>query len=396
MKPIGLLAIAIVCTPLVSAWAQDEGVLTAFTQANNRSGASNAYPEGDFQEQLAAATGASPDSNPHPWGAGGSPFRTGPGLCDDYRVGRRWRVAYDGLVLFRDTTDLEALAATAVAGGNNLIFDDGTLASNFNAGTGGKLLLTSHWPQCRGYEMQFAYEGIFEWNAGLFDPEVAPAGPIGIDAPITQRALTYRSSLHSIEANVAHTENRVFQPFGGIRYIRFAENLTDLADQAAPTPFPPVVDLTITDLARNVNVNNNLIGFHTGARSELNPDGTRFTFGWYGSAGAYANLIQRSSALRQTDTFLTPPDPAIVDDPGSIIEDTTVSGFKSDGERIAFVGEISLAAAYQVNRCTKVRLGYQALVLSGIELGDALFVGAGGLDDSLFFQGWFAGIERRR
>src|SRR5262249_47540164 len=37
-----------------------------------------------------------------PWGCGGSPYRTGPGLCDNWRVGPRWHVTVDGMVLSRE------------------------------------------------------------------------------------------------------------------------------------------------------------------------------------------------------------------------------------------------------------------------------------------------------
>jgi hypothetical protein len=47
-----------------------------------------------------------------PWGCGGSPFRTGPGWCDDWDVGCRWDVAVDGMVMFREDANLAALAAT--------------------------------------------------------------------------------------------------------------------------------------------------------------------------------------------------------------------------------------------------------------------------------------------
>ena len=43
-----------------------------------------------------------------PWGCGGSPFRTGPGMCDTYRVGPIWNVAVDGMVMKREGTDLAA------------------------------------------------------------------------------------------------------------------------------------------------------------------------------------------------------------------------------------------------------------------------------------------------
>ena len=43
------------------------------------------------------------------WGCGGSPYRTGPGMCDNWKVGPRWHMTIDGLVMSRDETDLTAL-----------------------------------------------------------------------------------------------------------------------------------------------------------------------------------------------------------------------------------------------------------------------------------------------
>ncbi|MEM6654798.1 MAG: BBP7 family outer membrane beta-barrel protein [Planctomycetota bacterium] len=360
-------------------------------------GGSTAYPAGDFYRQLTAATGDAPDSCPYHWGKGGSPFRTGPGLCDDFRVGRRWRTQYEGLVLFRDTTNLDALIAAATAGGVAIPNDPTTLNSNFDHGGGAKLSLISGWPQCKGYELQVAYEGVFEWNAGAFNPDVPPAGPIAPDTPVTQRSLTYRSSLHSLEVNGLRGSNRVFQPFAGIRYIRLADNLDDFADQTAPIPIPPVAGLTVTDVLRTTETKNNLIGFQVGARSELQPTGGRFSFAWYGNAGAYCNLLTRASQLQQTDSFITVDDPMTPDvNEGTIVTSTATSRYKSDAERMAFVGELGLSGVYQVNRCLKLRLGYQVLVLDGIELGDALFLGNGNSSDTQHYHGWFAGIERRR
>src|SRR5204862_1113420 len=58
--------------------------------------------------------GVRPYGGGHPadwsWGCGGSPYRTGPGLCDNWKVGCRWHVTVDGVVLHREATDLVELA----------------------------------------------------------------------------------------------------------------------------------------------------------------------------------------------------------------------------------------------------------------------------------------------
>ena len=43
------------------------------------------------------------------WGCGGSPYREGPGMCDNYRVGPRWHITVDGIVMSCEQTTLSAL-----------------------------------------------------------------------------------------------------------------------------------------------------------------------------------------------------------------------------------------------------------------------------------------------
>ena len=43
------------------------------------------------------------------WGCGGSPYREGPGMCDNYKVGPRWHITVDGIVMSREQTNLGAL-----------------------------------------------------------------------------------------------------------------------------------------------------------------------------------------------------------------------------------------------------------------------------------------------
>lgn len=357
---------------------------------------SNAYPTGDFYEQLLAANGDSPDSCAYHWGKGGSPFRTGPGRCDSFRVGRRWRTQYEGLVLFRDDTDLTALVGAATAGGVAIPTDATTLSSNFDHAGGGKLLLASSWPQCRGYEMQIGYEGVFGWNAGAFNPDVPPAGPLVAGTAIAQRSLTYQSSLHSLEINAASVQQRIIRPFFGIRYLRLAEYVDDVYDESSPAALTPTVSFTLSDVMRSTDVDNNLIGFQLGGRSETCDIGGRFSLSGFGSAGAYCNLARRSSFINQTDEIYTADDPATADDETDFTTATATSGYRSRGARMAFVGELGVAGAYRLNKCAKLRFGYQAMILQGVELGDALFLGNGARGDSEFLHGWFAGIERRR
>ena len=111
------------------------------------------------------------------WGCGGSPYRTGPGMCDDWKVGCRWHVTVDGMVLSRDETDLEALAEEMEdnhQGEEDL--EDATF-EQFDRGPGARITFMSQVARCTGWDVMCAYEGIEAWNSSIvfekedFEPE---------------------------------------------------------------------------------------------------------------------------------------------------------------------------------------------------------------------------------
>ncbi|MEN1678933.1 MAG: BBP7 family outer membrane beta-barrel protein [Planctomycetota bacterium] len=372
----------------------------AWGQSPTAGGGSNAYPQGDFGAQLAAATGDSPDACEWHWGCGGSPFRTGPGRCDTWKVGPRWRTTFDGLALFRDGANIDALAGAATAGGSAIPLDTATVTGDFDHGAGARVTVASHFPQCQGYEMVVGYVGVFGWDAGAFNPDVPPAGAIGaLPDTRTQRSLSYHSQLHSLEVNGQSTGSDRLKLFGGIRYVRLDEDIDDISDEYSPTPALSGVataDLELTDIFRNVSVDNNLIGFQGGLRSDLFSLGERFYLSGLANAGAYCNLIQRSTSYRQVDTFSRADDPSTVADESFSVTASTENGYKNDRARVAFVGEVALNALYQINACSTARVGYQVLYLDGVELGNEAFLGLDPTGSDLLLHGWFAGFEYRR
>ena len=379
--------------------------VTRLTGAYPTTATSNAYPKGDFYAQLSSASGDAPQACEWGWGCGGSPFRPGPGECDNWRVGPKWDGRVDGVFLTRDAVDVAALSAAADAGGAAIPIGAGTLTGNFEHGAGVRMSLTGRMGQglgCSGsgYEVQVGYLGIFEWDAGAFNPDVPPPGPIAAQPDLTlQRSLSYRSSLHSLEFNGQTVGSERLKLFGGVRYVRLSEDVDDLYDESSPTPSLSNVataDLELTDILRNVAVNNNLIGFQGGLRSDLFRVSDRFYLSGFANAGAYCNLIRRSTAFEQTDTFFRADDPLTAANEALTITQSTSSGYKSDRARFAFLSEASLSAVYQVNRCTSAQLGYQVLYLSGVELGDEAFLAAGPTSADLLLHGWFAGVEYRR
>lgn len=379
---------------------------------------SSAYPRGDFQSHLAAASGDAPDACDWGWGCGGSPFRPGPGECDNFRVGPNWHGSVEGLFLFRDDVDINALAGAANAGGVALPINAGTLTSNFDHGAGVRLSLwaptNTGWGSAgAGYEVQVDYLGIYDWDAEAFNPDVPPPGPIGPDPAdtIVQRSLSYESSLHSLAVNMQSIGDERLKLFTGVRYVRLAEDVSDFYDETSPRPALPDVplpDLELTDVLRNVAVKNNLIGFQGGVRSDLFSLGERFYLSGFANAGAYCNLIQRRSRLLQVDSFVRADDPATPDDPATLnVDESSIneavsitqsgsSGYKSQRVRMSMVTEASLSAVYKINRCTQAQLGYQVFYINGVELGDEAFLGATPTSSDLILHGWFAGVEYRR
>lgn len=347
-----------------------------------------AYPKGDFYEHLADAKGQSPDSCDWGWGCGGSPFRSGPGKCDTWRVGPTWGSSVEGVFFSRPGTDIATLAT--VAGIDAGATD--TLLSDFEHGAGVRALITSTWPQCAGYEVQLGYVGVPEWNASAFQPETPAAGPGG-----TQESFTYKAQMHSLELNVAAQRDSAIKPFAGVRYILFEEDIKDASDGIpGPPPIDDGPDVITTDLLRSMDVENNLIGFHSGVRSDLFSITKRIYLQGFVGGGIYCNLIDRSSILRQTTTTTTADISATAANEAGTTSLSSESGYLGERARFAYTGEASVAAVMQVNRCFSGRLGYQVLHLGGVELGDTAFLGLTPTSEDLTLHGWFAGMEYRR
>ena len=98
---------------------------------------------------------------------------TGPGMCDNYKVGPRWHITADGMVMSREDTDLAALTAAMptsfpVGGASGIV--GSPTPEQFDRGPGGRITFMSQIGRCRGWDMQGAYEGVTEWNASVVYP----------------------------------------------------------------------------------------------------------------------------------------------------------------------------------------------------------------------------------
>lgn len=358
---------------------------------------STSYPKGDFQQHLQAASGDGAGACDWGWGAGGSPFRTGPGCNDTYRLGPRWCTSFEGGMLFREETEIGPLLASANAGS---VVPGGadTLFGNFEHSGAARLTVSSYWPQCQGYGLEIAYLGAFEFGAQAFDPEVPPSIITAPPDLAIQKSLTYTSSLHSLEIDVTEQSERAVDFYFGVRYILLAEDIDDFYDETRQPPVAGVlVPVETTDILRAITVDNNLVGIQGGLKGQLLSLGDRVRLEGFVNGGCYCNVINRDSHYAQTRSFVQQDDPATTNiNEGVVASSTSTTGYRADRSRVAFAGETWVAAAFEVNRCTKARLGYQALLLNGVELADTAFTGVDPLREDLLLHGWFFGIEHRR
>jgi len=346
--------------------------------------------------------GVKPYGGGHPddwsWGCGGSPYRTGPGMCDNYKVGPRWHWTFDGLVMSRDATDPTALIAQMFTNDMNG-FTGPPQLENFGHGPGGRITITSEVPRYVGYQIQAAYEGIIDWDAAIVFPKSSPVGGAGLDST-QQRSLHYTSDYNSGEISWLTSYDDNWHPFFGVRYIQLAERLNDFLDQQAPPPLPgnpPQGPFTVTDTKNLFDINNNLMGFQVGMLHEAWCVTRRFTIEGFVNAGVYYNKVDYFNKMGTYTTQQVANDTstAAVNETQTNIANS-VNNDASDLSEISYVTEASLSGVCRLNKCWALRGGYQILWIDNVHLADAAFLGNPDQSDSLPFHGWHAGIECRR
>lgn len=399
--------------------------------------------------------GVEPYGGGHPtdwsWGCGGSPYRTGPGLCDNWKVGCRWHVTVDGMVMSRDDTDLLALADAMDTNfnlGNLGILGNGDPdLEQFDRGPGGRITFTSQISKRARYDVQAVYEGINNWDASVVFPKqifnnvalpippltgtqtttangvitqtgvnTLPGGPF--PQQLQQRSLHYRSTLNSGELNFLPGSNPVWRPFFGARFIRLNDEINDFLNQETQPPLAgprtdviapgPVAGVNITvndpigptfetDRLNIVHLDNNLMGFQIGLLKDTMRLNDRFAIEGFVSGGVYYNKVKYSNVAgvftRQTfadNTRTTAFDESRVDDSNIVINDAR------DLDEISYHGEASLTGVCRLNKCWALRGGYQVLWINHVHLADEAYLGNVETDEDLFFHGWHFGLECRR
>lgn len=361
---------------------------------------SNSYPAGDYAAQLSTAGGENPCCPNQAWGCGGSPYRTGPGNCDNWKVGPVWKVELDGLVMSHEDAPLADLIARSNAlqvPPSDAVPD---YTEDFGERPGVRIAATSYWPQMAGYEVNVTYTGVPAWDASAVFPQVPPDQPILGET--IQRYLTYRTGFHSLELNFIPFNDYQFKPYYGIRYFLVDEDIDDITDEFEPPPIIPETEIVLTDLLEAANVENHLIGFQGGIRRDVWRFRPWLFIEGFANAGIYCNVIQREN-IRQT---FTTRQVVLADDPitpneneeGDIITTTNEirSVIKTDRTLMAAAGEAEIAVVCKLNRCLALRGGYQGLIIDGVELADDAFLNIEPERERRFYHGFFGGVEYRR
>jgi hypothetical protein len=380
---------------------------------------------------VAGRRGVRPYGGGHPtdwsWGCNGSPYRTGPGMCDDWRVGCRWHVTIDGIGLHRKDANLAGIQAAMpnsfdplvalTDAEQGLVGDD--FLEDFDYAPGARISFMSQVPKV-GYQVQAVYEGIDEWNSSIVyevqplvipdfsnDP-ISPGGPPQYPPRFPegtlQRRLHYRSSLHSAELNFTRDFRSGWFPIFGVRYIQFDDEINDFLDEQAQPPLPgpnannlAIGPVTTTDRLNLVDVQNQLSGFQMGIYHDTWRVNRRLAFEGILNGGVYFNRIKYTNyrGIFSTQVFADNTATNAIDESRIDFADT-VNNDVRELDEISYHAEASLTGVCRLNKCWALRGGYQALWLANIHQAEDGYVHNETWGRDLFFHGWHAGIECRR
>jgi hypothetical protein len=392
------------------------------------------------------------------WGCGGSPYREGPGMCDNYKVGPRWHITVDGIVMSREQTTLSSLEAQMRAnntfmgaGGNpatgGIDYAGGTSDSagalltpqdeNFHYGPGGRVTFMSQVGRCTGWDLQAVYEGINNWNASVVFPKEALLPTSLVIAPnpntepnastpgtpplfppdaafpegFVQRSLHYRSDLNSGEFNFFKNDNSEWRLFCGVRFIRFDDEINDFLnqDRQAPLAGPltaaapglttlvndPIGPTSETDRMNLYHIQNNLTGFQIGMLHDTLCLTDRFAIEGFLNAGVYYNQVKYSNVMG-VFTTQTFADNTRTSSGARVDVSNIVNNDSRDMAEISYMTEASVTGVCRLNKCWAMRAGYQFMWMDHIHTAEQAFLGNASADSDLMFQGWHAGLECRR
>lgn len=329
-------------------------------------------------------------------GCGGSPYDRcgcnpelfhwidGPGSCDSWCVGPKWAVQADGLFLFRDDADWDAVINDPA-----VIADVGptpTLVDQFDHAPGARLFATAY--NETGFGMQIGYMGANDWHATL-----------AYDTGTFVRTFDYETRLNSVEINFLPCTPFAWKYFGGFRYVEIDEDFADFTANnitIPPPATPPAATVAVVDTGMSYLLENRLIGFQVGSRRDSWQFGRWLTVEAFGNAGVYCNKFKRENVSRNVTTIITGDDLSTPDNEFSETTTEVRSTTRQDFAEIAFLGEAGISGVVRLNQCVALRSGYEVMVVDGMGQGlDAFF--SPGIDRStVLYHGLQFGIEYRR
>ncbi len=352
-------------------------------------------------------------------------------MCDDWRVGGRWHVTVDGIVLTRDETDLASLESRL-----REIDEEGTNTGDslfpltptfeqFDRDPGGRITFTSQVAKYTGWDVQVAYEGIPEWNASIVYPKLplepfplpppgAPAPPTPLQLATEQRRFHYTSMLHSGELNAIKSANPTWRPYFGFRYIKFDDEINDFYDQEAPPPLPGAFGLgnpaavppvppplgpivTVTDRLNLFDIQNDLVGFQVGLLHDTWRVNRRLAIESFVNGGVYHNQIKYTNLMGTfTTQFVADNLNTTTINEQRTDFSSTVNNDVREYSEISYVAEASLSGILRLNKCWALRGGYQVLWIANVHLAEDAYLGNENVAEDVLFHGWHAGIECRR
>jgi hypothetical protein len=305
------------------------------------------------------------------------PWFEGPGRCDDWCVGPHWEVAADGLIMFREDVNWAAVPLN----GFNL-----DLADQFEHGPGGRVFVTGF--NDRQFGLQVGYEGINEFHANALFSN-------GLDS----RAISYESSLNSVEVNFMRRTSSPWRPFGGARYIELDEEFFDTttAGRVIPPPAdPPAGPVAYIDTMNGRSLENRLMGLQAGMFRDTWRFNRWLSIEPFGNAGVYLNDFKRRAYTRTTTTVVNGDDISTPASEYSEVAVTLGSATIQEFSELAFVGEAGITSVLRLSPCVALRGGYQVLAINGIGQGIDAFLVQGLNPDTLVYHGGHFGIEYGR
>ncbi len=307
------------------------------------------------------------------------PWIDGPGNCDQWRVGPKWAVSADGLMLFRDDADL-ALISGAV--GDVFSFEE-----QFDHGPGARFFVTGY--NDSGFGIQIGYEGVNDWHA-------TRAFTNGTQS----HTFDYESRLNSIELNFLPRVPYAWKLFGGIRYLGLSEDFIDstIDDKPLPNPAdPPATPVIVNDTVISDLLKNRLIGFQIGGLRDHWQLDNRFSIETFINGGVYCNNFRRYDVTTNIATTIYGDDtstPTV--DKSTHVVSSSQNSSRTNVANIAFLGEAGVSGVSRINPCIALRSGYQVMALDGIGEGLTASLNPGLNPSTLFFHGLQFGLEYRR